>query len=59
MGGKLFTEPLSSNGRLLWLHYSGLQASCHIIKMYIESYAFLLGVVYQVKDNERTVVETS
>jgi hypothetical protein len=25
----LFTEPLPSNGRLLWLHYSCLQASCH------------------------------
>jgi hypothetical protein len=30
--GNLFTEPLSRNGRLLWLQCSGLQASCHIIK---------------------------
>jgi hypothetical protein len=27
--GNVFTEPLPSNERLLWLHYSGLQASCH------------------------------
>jgi hypothetical protein len=27
--GNLFTEPLPSNKRLLWLHYSGLHASCH------------------------------
>jgi hypothetical protein len=27
--GNLFTEPLPSNGRILWLHYSGLHASCH------------------------------
>jgi hypothetical protein len=26
----LFTEPLSSQGLLFWLHYSGFQASCHI-----------------------------
>jgi hypothetical protein len=25
----LFTEPLPSNERLLWLRYSGFQASCH------------------------------
>jgi hypothetical protein len=29
--GNLFTEPLPSNGRLLWLHYSSLQGSCHSI----------------------------
>jgi hypothetical protein len=29
--GNLFTKPLPSNGRLLRLHYSGLQASCHYI----------------------------
>jgi hypothetical protein len=29
--GNVFTEPLSSNVRLLWLHYSDLQASCHIM----------------------------
>jgi hypothetical protein len=28
-GGNLFTEPLPSNERLLWLRYSGFQASCH------------------------------
>jgi hypothetical protein len=27
--GNVFTEPLPSSGRLPWLHYSGLQASCH------------------------------
>jgi hypothetical protein len=27
--GNLFVEPLPSSGGLLWLHYSGLQASCH------------------------------
>jgi hypothetical protein len=27
--GNIFTQPLPSNGRLLWLHYSDLQASCH------------------------------
>jgi hypothetical protein len=27
----LFIESLPSNGRVLWLHYSGLQASCHIM----------------------------
>jgi hypothetical protein len=27
----MFTEPLPSNRRLLWLHYCGLQASCHNI----------------------------
>jgi hypothetical protein len=27
----LFTEPLPSNERLLWLRYSGFQASCHNI----------------------------
>jgi hypothetical protein len=26
----VFTEPLASNGRLFWLHYSGFQAACHI-----------------------------
>jgi hypothetical protein len=25
----VFTEPLPSNGRFLWFHYSGFQASCH------------------------------
>jgi hypothetical protein len=25
----LFIEPLSSNGRQVWFHYSGFQASCH------------------------------
>jgi hypothetical protein len=29
--GNMFTEPLSSNKHILWLHYSGLQASCHNI----------------------------
>jgi hypothetical protein len=29
--GNLFTEPLPSNGCLIWLHYAGLEASCHII----------------------------
>jgi hypothetical protein len=27
----VFAEPMLSNGLLLWLHYSGLQASCHIM----------------------------
>jgi hypothetical protein len=27
--GSVFAEPLPSSGRLLWLHYSGLQTSCH------------------------------
>jgi hypothetical protein len=27
--GNLFTEPLPSNKRLFWLHYSGFRASCH------------------------------
>jgi hypothetical protein len=29
--GSLFTESLPSNERLLWLRYSGFQASCHNI----------------------------
>jgi hypothetical protein len=29
--GNLFTELLPSNERLLWLRYSDVQASCHII----------------------------
>jgi hypothetical protein len=29
--GNLFTESLPSNGRLLWLYYSGFRASCHNI----------------------------
>jgi hypothetical protein len=29
--GNVFTKPLPSNGRFLWLHYSGLQGSCHNI----------------------------
>jgi hypothetical protein len=28
--GNMFIEPSPSSGRLLWLHYSGFQASCHI-----------------------------
>jgi hypothetical protein len=31
--GNVFTEPLPSNERLLWLHYSGLQASCHVMSI--------------------------
>jgi hypothetical protein len=27
--GKLLTEPLPSNERLIWLHYFGLEALCH------------------------------
>jgi hypothetical protein len=27
--GTCLTKPLASNGRSLWLHYSGFQASCH------------------------------
>jgi hypothetical protein len=27
----VLTEPLASSGLLVWLHYSGLQASCHNI----------------------------
>jgi hypothetical protein len=27
--GNVFIEPLPSNGRLRWLHYLGLQASCY------------------------------
>jgi hypothetical protein len=34
--GNLFTESLPSNERLLWLCYSGFQASCHNIKDVIE-----------------------
>jgi hypothetical protein len=30
--GNLFTESLPSNESLLWLRYSGFQASCHNIK---------------------------
>jgi hypothetical protein len=26
---EMFAGPLPSSGRLFWLHYSGLQASCH------------------------------
>jgi hypothetical protein len=29
--GNMFTEPLPSNKRLLWLYYSGFRTSCHII----------------------------
>jgi hypothetical protein len=28
--GRMFAEPLPSNGRLFWLRYSGFQASCYI-----------------------------
>jgi hypothetical protein len=31
--GNLFTESLPSKGRLLWLRYSGVQASCHTTKI--------------------------
>jgi hypothetical protein len=31
--GNVFTEPLPSNRRLLWLNYFGFQASCHSIVM--------------------------
>jgi hypothetical protein len=31
--GNLFTESLHSNERLLWISYSGFQASCHSIKI--------------------------
>jgi hypothetical protein len=29
--GNVFTEPLPSSGRPLWLHDFGLQASCHSV----------------------------
>jgi hypothetical protein len=31
----MFTEPLLSDESLLWLHYSGFQASCHNILDYV------------------------
>jgi hypothetical protein len=33
--GNVFTAPLPSNGRIYSLHYSGLQPSCHNIKIQI------------------------
>jgi hypothetical protein len=30
--GNLFTEPLRNNGRLIWLHYFGIQAPCYSMK---------------------------
>jgi hypothetical protein len=33
----VFTEPLPSNGRLLWLHYYGLKYSCHNIVIRLEN----------------------
>jgi hypothetical protein len=37
--GKLFTESLPSNENLLWLCYSGFQASCHNTNNYYYNYA--------------------
>jgi hypothetical protein len=34
------SEPLPSNGRIFWLHYSGFQASCHNI--YTQEYFYSL-----------------
>jgi hypothetical protein len=33
----MFTEPLPGNKRLLGLHYSGFQASCHSIKCFFNT----------------------
>jgi hypothetical protein len=35
--GNLFTELLPSNERLLWLRYSGFQASCHSTSSFISA----------------------
>jgi hypothetical protein len=34
--GNVFAGPLPSNRFPLWLHYSGFQASCHIIAFYLQ-----------------------
>jgi hypothetical protein len=37
--GHIFAEPLPSNERLLWLNYSGFQASCHMNRnCYLDGY---------------------
>jgi hypothetical protein len=46
--GNSFTEPLPSNGRLLWLHYSGLQASCHNNILPLISKSFQMVSSFQV-----------
>jgi hypothetical protein len=38
--GKVFTKHFPSNGRLLWLHYSGFQVSCHNISVNFFHYDF-------------------
>jgi hypothetical protein len=41
--GNVCTEPLPSNDRLLWLHYSVFQASCHNI-IYRKVYFMSVGL---------------
>jgi hypothetical protein len=38
----VFDEPLASNALPLWLHYSGFQASCHIMTWYAAGSCFQL-----------------
>jgi hypothetical protein len=46
----VFTEPFSSNERLLWLHYSGFQASCHIMLSILSFLIFKeLKAIYYIK----------
>jgi hypothetical protein len=45
----LFTESLPSNEHLIWLHYSGFQASCHHITLHFEgSHVGHVGMVEEV-----------
>jgi hypothetical protein len=37
--GNVFTQPLRCNARLLWLHYSGFEPSCHNVYIYIHTHA--------------------
>jgi hypothetical protein len=47
--GNLFTKSLPSNERLLWLHYSGFQASCHNIINNVISVEFQVLTVVAMK----------
>jgi hypothetical protein len=48
----VFTEPLPSNGRFFWLHYSGFQASFLIVFESFEGeYAEIMVIFFQNKES--------